>query len=265
MLIDCHTHIYPDSMAPQTIEHLINKGGVTSYGKATVEDYLEKMAQWQVDAIIAAHIATNPKQQVKVNDFAIAVNKEPIYSFGSVYPGDQDALSHLERIKDAGLKGIKLHPEYQNFRINDEKAYPIYEKCGELGLIILFHAGRDPGFVDSYQAKPAYILEIAQEFPRTTFIAAHMGGFNAWDEVEESLCGVENVYFDTSFISHAMDPRQTLRLIRKHGAEKILFGTDMPWTTPFMIKDFLESAGITEEEKELIWYKNATALLDIQL
>lgn len=263
MLIDFHVHIYPDALAKKALPVLSKKAGIPYHGLGTKADLEEKMTLWGLDALVIANVATNIHQEQDVNDFAISIDSPTMHSLGSVYPGSPRAIAELERIKAAGLKGIKLHPEYQDFDIHDSKAYPIYEKCGELGLFILFHAGRDRGFPDTYRAKPEYLARAAEDFPQNTFIAAHWGGFGDWDKVESLLCGRKNLYFDTSHICENLSPEQALRLVRKHGAERILFASDYPWTTVPMIQDFLLTLGLTEEEKRLIEYANAAALLGI--
>jgi predicted TIM-barrel fold metal-dependent hydrolase len=263
MIIDFHTHIFPNMLAAKTVKYLAQKAAIPSYGKATLEDMKERIACGHLSAAVAAHIVTNAAQQKNVNDFAVAINKEPVYSFASVYPDAKTAVPELERLKKAGIRGIKLHPEYQNFYPDSPHMYPIYEKCAELKLLLLFHAGYDPGYGDSHRAGPARIAKAARDFPSLLFIAAHLGGYLDWDAAEEYLCGLPNVFFDTSHINGAISPAQALKIIRLHGADKILFGTDLPWATQQMMADFLLKTGINETERELIFYKNAAGLLKI--
>ena len=144
MLIDFHTHAFPDKLAPRAIASLAHaSGGLSPQTDGTVSALKAKMARDGVDISVVQSIATNPRQMTKVNDFAIEINVDPaIVAFGSVHPDAPDALEELERLKAAGLKGVKFHPEYQHFYANDEKMKPIYRKISELGLIALFHAGR---------------------------------------------------------------------------------------------------------------------------
>jgi uncharacterized pyridoxamine 5'-phosphate oxidase family protein len=147
---------------------------------------------------VVQSIATNPQQQSKVNDFAMELNAhDRLFAFGSVHPNAPDAIEELERISQAGLKGVKLHPEYQGFYADDEKMKPIYRKISDLGLITLFHAGTDIGFPPPYHAMPEHILG-ALRWLEGPVVAAHWGGAGCGPEVVEKLCG-ENLYFDLSF------------------------------------------------------------------
>ncbi len=263
MLIDFHTHIYPEEIAQRAIPHLAKKAGIPYYGLGTAADLLNKFSTWNLSGVVAANIVTSELQHKKVNDFAISVNSRQIQALGSVYPGSPQVKDELKRIKKAGLKGIKLHPEYQSFNINDKKAYPIYEKCEELGLFILFHTGRDPGFPNDYRGKPEYLAEIAQDFPKNIFIAGHLGGLNAWDEALEFLCSKENIYFDTAFIAKYLPQERAKKIIREFGAPKILFATDYPWETVPVMKEYILGLGLNEKELEEIFYKNAARLLKL--
>lgn len=148
MLIDIHTHAFPEKIAERAIETLSHtSGGLIPQHKGTLASLKEEMAKDGVDISVVLGIATNPQQQTNVNNFAAEINKdEKIIAFGSVHPDAPDALQELERIKALGLKGVKLHPEYQNFYVDDERMKPIYKKISQLGLITLFHAGHDYGY-----------------------------------------------------------------------------------------------------------------------
>ena len=260
MLIDFHTHMFPDAIAAKAMPYLAEKGQIPYWGSATYADNLKQMDENGVDIAVVANIATSPHQEAKVNSFAIEINGPRFASFGSVHPHSENALSELERIAAAGLKGIKLHPEYQYFEVSDRAMYPVYQKCGELGLLILFHAGYDPGFRESFMASPPSLLQVAKDFPENRCVCAHRGGLWAWDGVETLLCGCPNLYFDTSFC-FTMEAEQALRIIRKHGAERIVFGTDFPWNRVGETKGFLDKLPLRQEEKEQIYYKNAAMLL----
>lgn len=260
MIIDFHTHIFPDKIAQMAIETLSGNSGLKSETNGTQSDTLIKMSDWGVDKFVVLNIATNPKQQQKVNDFAISNNCDNVICFGSVHPDALDALDELVRIKESGLKGIKLHPEYQHFDVDDRRVFPIYERCRDLGLIITFHAGKDIAFPDSLRAHPKAIRAVSNNFKDLKMIAAHMGGFLMWDEVEEYLVG-SNVYIDTSFSVGYISKEQATRIIKKHGADKVLFGSDCPWESSKDTIGFIESMGFTDKEKELIYSENAIGLL----
>ena len=156
MLIDFHTHAFPDKLASRAMSKLsYESGGLIPQTDGTLNSLKREMTKDGVDMSVVLCIATNPTQQHNVNNFAIAVNDSPAFTaFGSVHPDAPDALDELERIKEAGLKGIKLHPEYQKFFVDDEKMKPIYRKISDLGLITSFHAGMDQAFTPPYHCTP---------------------------------------------------------------------------------------------------------------
>lgn len=175
MVIDFHTHAFPDKLALRALSSLAEKaGGLTYYTDGTIADTDEKMKQWGVDKRVMLSIATNAKQQHNVNSFAIENNNDHIIAFGSVHPDAPDALDEIDRIKNAGLLGIKFHPEYQQFLIDDPKMFPLYDKCRALGLVMSFHAGRDLGFPDTLMAPPQRSRRVIDNFPGAKIVLAHM-------------------------------------------------------------------------------------------
>ena len=162
MLIDFHTHCFPDKIAHGAIEKLSNvSGGLHPYTDGSVDGLLFQMKEEKVDISVALNIATNAHQQKKVNDFAAEANKKDgIVAFGSVFPFAEDATDELHRIKELGLKGVKLHPDYQGFSVDDERLFPLYREISRLGLITVFHAGFDYGFPPPYKATPDRMAKI---------------------------------------------------------------------------------------------------------
>ncbi len=264
MLIDFHTHAFPDKIAPRAIEKLaFASGGLTPYTDGTVGGLRASMAASGVDTAVVLSIATNAHQQASVNDFAAAINQgADIVAFGSVFPDAPDALDELERIKALGLKGVKLHPDYQGFNVDDPKMKPLYQKISSLGLITVFHAGLDYGFCPPYGATPDK-LETALGWFESPVVAAHWGGVNCGEAVLARLCGRENLYFDTSF-GYSMMPRCiALRILERHTPARMLFGTDTPWHTAAMEWRLLDTLGLTDAERDAIASGNAKQLLGI--
>ena len=144
MLIDFHVHLFPDALAPRALEHLRGIAQSSTHTLGTVTDTLRAMDEANVDISVVQSIATNPGQQKNVNDFAAAIQGERLVCFGSVHPSAPDMVEELYRIRELGLKGIKLHPDYQAFYVDDPHLAPLYETAQALGLPILFHAGQDP-------------------------------------------------------------------------------------------------------------------------
>ena len=263
MLIDFHTHAFPEKIAARAVQKLaVDAGGLDPQTDGTVASLKAQMAIDGVDISVVQSIATNPKQQAKVNDFAMEINADPaIVAFGSVHPDAPDALEELERIADAGLKGIKFHPEYQGFYADDPRMKPIYRKISELGLITLFHAGHDYGFAPPFHAMPDNLKNALKWFD-SPVVAAHWGGYGCCFEVLEKLCG-ENIWFDLSF-GYCSMPRPTAQaIIDKHGTDRLLFGSDMPWHRPAWEMRLLNTLDLNEEDREKIFWRNAAKLLKL--
>ena len=264
MLIDFHTHCFPEKIAERAMEKLSYvSGGLEYHTDGTVAGLKKSMADGGVDISVVLNIATNATQQKNVNDFAASINNEKdIFAFGSVFPEAEDALYELERIKALGLKGVKLHPDYQGFDVDNPKFKPLYKKISDLGLIAVFHAGFDYGFAPPYHATPEKLQKALSWFS-SPVIAAHWGGINCNEGVLKLLCG-RDVYFDVSF-GYSMLPRYYAeKILEKHGADKILFGTDTPWHTPAMEKRLLNNLEIPSSDLEKIYCSNAKKLLGIK-
>lgn len=264
MIIDFHVHAFPDALAAKALP-LLSKcsGGVKPNYDATISGLESYLAKNNVDYAVVLNIATNPHQEKKVNDFAISLLvKKNIIPFGSVHPDSPNALSELERLAKAGIRGIKLHPDYQNFFVDDEKMFPIYKKIAELGFITVFHAGVDIGYPNPVHCTPERLLRVLDLFDDAPVVAAHFGGWLLWDSVLEDLCGTK-AYLDTAFSSGKMPPDYAKELIKAHGADKVLLGSDMPWSDTLDEVRFVQSLDLSAEDEEKILSNNAKRLLNI--
>ncbi|MDP4109340.1 MAG: amidohydrolase family protein [Bacillota bacterium] len=264
MKIDFHVHLFPDEVARKAIPELARRAGRGPYTDGTLSGTTRKFKESKVDGFVVLSIATNPKQQKNVNDFAIKLKNEGLTAFGSVHPEAPDKLEELHRIRAAGLSGLKLHPVYQNFVINDRSMYPVYDYCEAAGLPICFHAGVDVGFPDDRSAFPEFYADIIRDFPGLKVIFAHLGGYKAWDDVYSFIAGKgREVYFDTAAINWTIDRDFAVRIIEKHGADRILMGSDCPWDDPKNAADFIDSLKLSDGKKDMIFSLNAKRLLKI--
>ena len=264
MIIDFHVHAFPDALAAKALP-LLSKcsGGVKPNYDATISGLESYLAKNNVDYAVVLNIATNPHQEKKVNDFAVSLlEKKNIIPFGSVHPDSPNALSELERLAKAGIRGIKLHPDYQHFFVDDEKMFPIYKKIAELGFITVFHAGVDIGYPKPVHCTPERLLRVLDLFDDAPVVAAHFGGWLLWDSVLEDLCGTK-VYLDTAFSSGKMPPDYAKELIKAHDADKVLLGSDMPWSDTLDEVRFVQSLDLSAEDEEKILSNNAKRLLNI--
>ena len=263
MLIDFHTHAFPDKIAPDAVQKLAHAaGGLTPHTDGTVTALKREMQQDGVDLSVVQNIATNPAKQSKVNDFAISLNEDPVLiAFGSVHPDAPDTLEELERLHDAGIKGIKFQPEYQRFYADEARMKPIYKKISQLGFVTLFHAGNDYGFPPPYHCMPQHLLGALKWFD-SPVVAAHWGGLGCAPEVMEKLVGTD-LYFDTSFGYGTMAAPLAQQIIDRHGPDKLLFGSDMPWHRPAWELKMLNALDISPADREKILCGNAKKLLGL--
>lgn len=268
MIIDFHAHVFPDTLAPRAIPILAEKARLVPYHDGTVSGLVGMMDKCGIDLSTALSIATKPTQENSVNTFAISLKGNPrLIPFGSVFPGSETWESQLERLSEAGIKGIKLHPEYQGFYLDCDEALRVYKKCGELGLIVEFHAGEDDGCPPPMHTGASRINRVCDKAPDTTFVAAHFGGYNMWDDTANNLEAHGNLYLDTSMTQtrNVLPIETALRIIEKIGEDRILFASDSPWESQSDSIHGIERLGLSEEVKEKIFFKNAANLLGLNI
>lgn len=264
MVIDFHTHTFPDKIARASIENLSKCSGITPYTDGTMAGLKRSMEEDGVDLSVILPVVTKPAQFETVNRVAaqICEKEEGLVSFGGIHPDCSDIKRKIREIKALGLKGIKIHPAYQEVYMDDIRYLRILDAASEEDLIVSVHAGVDIGLPEPVYAAVERILHAIRETKPKKFVLAHLGGWKEWDAVEEMIAS-ENVYLDTAFLEDYISDEQLLRIIRKHGAEKILFGTDCPWSGQRESIERLERLPLSEEEKERIFAGNAEKLLGL--
>ena len=264
MIIDFHTHIFPDELAPRAMYQLSASINYiyTPVSDGTVSGLLQNMDDWGVDLSVVQPVVTNESQMRKVNEWVAGIRSERLVCFGSIYPLAEDYKSAIDFVAALGLKGLKFHPEYQDFIVDDRRMLRIYDYALSKGLILLFHAGYDPAFSPPYRSSPQQFAHIEEEMRGGVLIAAHLGGHDQWDDVESCLAG-RNIYLDTSMGFEYFPHDQFVRIVRRHGADKILFASDAPWSNAQTEKEQLMALAIPDEEKDMILGGNAKRLLGI--
>lgn len=263
MIIDIHTHCFDDAIAKKAIAVLTKKGGIPAYTDGTVSDLIRSMDESHTDISIIQPIATKPKQTEVINRWAVSIQDKRIIPFGTIHPEYPDWKKEIRYLASCGIKGIKFHPDYQEFFVDDPKLFPIYEEVFSNNMIALFHAGIDIGLPEPCHCTPKGLRNVLRTFKGASIIAAHMGGYNLWNEVEKYLVG-EDIYFDTSYTSHVLDSVFMINMINNHGTDKILFGTDSPWGNQRREVEFIKSLPLRDEEKDRILGKNAIKALGLQ-
>jgi len=265
MLIDFHTHAFPDKIAVKALAQLAARAKIVPETDGTISDLLKKMDIWHVDKAVVCNIATNPGQQTNVNNFAIETKKaygDRLIPLGSVHPNSDSISYELQRIHDAGIPGVKLHPDYMHCPLDSAAFTPILDMCADLGLFVIIHAGYDVYSPDKMHATADMILTVLQRHPRLKLVCAHYGNNCMWDDVEEKLVG-KPLWIDCSMgCKEGLSPLQAKRILDNHDSDKILFGSDAPWCSPLENINYLQQLDLSPDKLDKLFWKNAAALLD---
>ncbi len=268
MIIDFHTHIFPDQIAYMALHKLqqimIEQNEDREFPLATDGTLAGQRAMMKregIDMSILLPVATKGEQTESINNFAETLRFDDLISFGTVYPFQKDWEEVIEGLAERGFMGLKLHPEYQQCYIDSKESIRIFKKAEQLGLMVVFHAGHDPEYNGQDHGVPIRIKHLLEEVEGSNVIAAHMGGMECADDTERYLVGTPLI-FDTSYVSKIMDMDQYKRIIINHGVDKIIFGSDTPWQDPMEALDALKSCNLDQESYDKITYKNALNLLE---
>ena len=282
MIIDFHTHTFPDKIAGSVIGKLQLLSRSRPFTNATNDGLRRSMEQAGIDLSILLPVMTHAGQVHKLNELAARTNEHwketGLLSFGGMHPDTEDYKSALRQVADMGLPGIKLHPAYQGADFDDIRYLRIIDKASELGLIVLTHAGWDIGIPEHNYCDTRHIQHVMREVGPDKLVLAHMGGWQDWKAVGEELAGLP-LYFDASFStgdivpapgttrtpeeSHNMNREQFTRLVRKLGTDRILFATDCPWSDQTESLKFIRDCAFSQQELEDILGNNAQKLLGI--
>lgn len=262
MIIDMHTHAFPDDLAARALEVLTDKSGVPPHTDGTCGGLIESMRRAGIHRSAVMPIATKPSQVRSINSWAAGINQSyaELICFGTLHPMQEDWEAEIARLVEDRIVGVKLHPDYQDFYVDDPAMIPIYRALADAGLILMLHAGVDIGLPPPVHCTPERLGRVLDVVPGLTAIAAHMGSYLMWDEVEKHLAG-RDLYFDTSYSLADMGPERMVELMRKHGTDRILFATDSPWSDQASEVENIRSLPLTDDEKAAIMGGNASRLL----
>lgn len=276
MIIDFHTHTFPDKIAESTVNLLKSKSHTVPFSDGTDSALAENGKKLNIDLSVILPVVTNPLKTEKINRSAAEKNGcyDNLLSFGGMHPDTPFPKEEIRRIASLGLKGVKIHPAYQQTELNDIKYKRIIGWAEEYGLITVTHGGIDIG-IDGDWANPQAALDVVRDVKPKKFVMAHFGGWLQWDKTLEYLVG-ENVYFDTAFSigsfyyeadypeklqKSTLDPVTAAEIIRRHGSDKILFGTDSPWGDRSDQIKTVSSLPVDDGMKEDIFCNTAKKLL----
>jgi len=251
------------------------------------------MAKSGVDSSVILPVSTDPRQVESINSWAselINIRRDgsdsdipPIIGFGTIHPKFDGYREEIQRMKELGIKGVKFQPFFQKFYPDDEKMFPIYEELIKAGMIIMFHAGDEINPAEIIYSTPERLARVLEAMESlldecnhyiindhddpsqnpAKIVSAHLGGYMLWDRVEKHLLG-KRLYFDASYVFGHIDNCRAGRIIKTHGAKKILFGSDFPFALAKNDINAIMNLDLTKEEKEDILGINTLRLLGLR-
>jgi predicted TIM-barrel fold metal-dependent hydrolase len=259
--IDAHCHVYPDTIAPRAVAGIGAFYDLPLVYEGTLSDLVAAQDAAGISGGVIFSVATTPHQAASINRFiseCAQASGGHFVGLGTVHPDSETPEEDIASILALGLRGVKMHPDFQRFPLDGSKCRKIFSLC-EGRLPVLVHTG-DHRYDYS---NPNRLAPMLAEFTELTVIGAHFGGWSVWDEAEKMLAGYPNFYVDTSSSFYAMSPERATALIRSFGADRVLFATDYPmWDIGTEISR-LEALPLTEEERAQIFYQNAEKLFGI--
>lgn len=270
MIIDFHSHIFPEKIAKKALPKLSGVIHIAPSTDGTINGMLASMKNAGVDISVILPTVTDPHQFDSILKFACYVNEYDydgegprLISLAGIHPEASDYKEQLKLIKKYGFAGFKIHPDYQGTCFDDIRYMRILDKASELDLFCITHAGYDPYSPDKVHCTPEMIVKVVHEVAPTRLVAAHMGNNEFYDQAEKLLMGLP-IYLDTAYSLQHMDSSQFIRMAKTHGTDRILFGSDAPWTSQKEdVELFLGLDAFTETEREQILSGNAKKLLNL--
>ena len=281
MIIDFHTHTFPDQIVKRAVAKLSESAHIKNYLDGTFDSLRLSMQAVGIDHAVLLPVVTKPSHQEEINRIAILTNhlfpETGILSFGGIHPDNENYREIIKNLVSHGVRGIKLHPVFQQTYFDDIRYLRIMECACENNLIILTHAGFDASFPDQTFVTPDRIRSALEQVHPDKLVLAHMGGWDCWDEAEEILAPYD-VWLDTAFTLSPLrdgagnitngpykplEHEQFLRMVRAFGAKRILFGSDSPWTDLAESLALIRESGLSPSEVQDILGNNAAGLLGI--
>jgi predicted TIM-barrel fold metal-dependent hydrolase len=263
-IIDFHTHAFPDALAGRAVQLLLEEGrkkyDVTAYLDGKVSSLLSSMDRSGIEKSVICSIATKPSQFDPILAWSRQVMSDRIIPFPSLHPDAGNAEDQVRRIRAEGFRGVKFHPYYQDFNIDEERLIPIYRQLEREGLIVVMHTGFDLAFERVRKADPVRIINVLDRFPGLKFVTTHLGSWEDWEEVERHLSG-KRIYMEMSYSLDCMPKETARRIIMNHPKDHVLFGSDSPWADQGQAISLLKALELGEERETLILRDNALKLL----
>jgi predicted TIM-barrel fold metal-dependent hydrolase len=262
-VIDFHTHAFPDELAPRAMKKLMAEApGVNAFLDGTITALLDSMKRNGISHSVICCIATTPEQFTPIFNWCKKVQTDRLIMFPSIHPADAKWKERIALIKAEGFKGVKFHPYYQDFRLDENRMLPIYEELARNDLMVAVHTGFDIAFARDDRADCRRILKVTEMFPQLKFVTTHLGAWQQWDEVERELAG-KHIYMELSWSLEYLPAEQARRIILAQPPDCVLFGTDSPWTDQGKTISLFKNLKLPEELESKILRDNAVTLLGL--
>ena len=259
--IDFHCHVYPGAIASKAADNVrqFYNGLGNPAIDGSVQTLLDRGTKAGVEKFVILPVAVNPTRTRHINDFILeqAAREPRFFGYGTVHAAMENLTGEVQYIMDKGLRGLKMHPDYQLFAIDDPRMFPVYEMIGEK-LPIVFHMG-DQRYSYSHPQKLRKVLEL---FPRLRVIAAHFGGYTMYETAAELLHD-KNCFFDVSSSLMFMEEGVAERYITNYGADRFVYGSDFPMWDPVTEMERFLRLKLTDDQKEQIAHITAEGILGI--
>ncbi len=273
MIIDFHCHAFPDHLADHAMTSMVGNTGAHSATNGSVSALKASMKEAGIDLSVILPVATNPNKLTTMNN--ISLEHDPadgLLYFGGVHPLAPNRKEELERLAAGGIKGVKIHPPFQQLDITAPEFMATLEQCAELGLIVVAHTGPELAFPDTEYSAPSKVRQMLLDLKGLKFVGAHMGGCTTYEECMEHYADLDcmmdvacllpatgplAIYFDM------MSDEDVVRCVRELGVERFVFGSDIPWFSQVQMRAAFDRLPLTEEERAAILGDNAQKLLGL--
>jgi predicted TIM-barrel fold metal-dependent hydrolase len=259
-IIDFHAHAFPDGLADRAIARLEKEGTAKAFLDGRVSSLLASMDSTGIGRAVVCSIATKPDQFAPILNWSRQIASARIVPLPSVHPKGPDPVGKARLVAQAGLPGIKLHPYYQDFELDDPALFHFFRVLEQMGLLVVCHTGFDFAFPRDRKADPVRIVRLLDKFPNLKFVATHIGAWEDWDEVERHLLG-KPIYMEISMSLEQLGLTRGRELLTAHPADRILFGSDSPWTSQSETLRLARALNLDPERERLLLGENARALL----
>ncbi len=260
-IIDFHVHVFPDALAARAIAHLETTGKIKAALDGRVSSLLASMDGAGIGRAVVCSIATKPDQFAPILKFSQAIASPRIVPLASIHPkADPDPVGRVRQVAEAGLVGIKLHPYYQDFELDDPALDPFYRALDETGLIVVSHTGFDFAFARQRKGDPARVRRVLDRAPGLKLVTTHIGAWDDWDEVERLLIG-QPIWMEISLSIELLGRERAREMLLRHPADHILFGTDSPWTDQATTLALARALDLGPERESALLGDNARRLL----